>query len=311
MRRCQDRPVRSRVITLSLAGLCLGTVLAFVPADSARAVVGRWQAKQATASTGVRITLNIEYRRVDGERLRLDAYLPVTQRAHPAVVFIHGGGWRSGDKASFAPGEQAFAAVGRRFADAGIAAFSVNYRFAPFPAALTDVTAAVHWLRSHAARFGVRPSKIAVFGASAGGNLAALVATSGRGARTTGARVLAGVSWSGPMDLARFDRELRPGSSHPFVEEYIGCAPASCPSRYARASPISFVDRSDPPMLIVNGSEEIVPLDQAQALARRLGRAHVEHTLIVVKGRLHAAQYSARALAPTIQFLIRYLERSG
>jgi acetyl esterase/lipase len=299
------------VITVALAGICLASVLAFVPTDSARAVLGRWQVGLAGAPAQARVMLNIEYRRVGGERLRLDAYVPVTQRARPALVFIHGGGWRSGDKAFFAPGEQAFAPVGERLAAAGIATFSVNYRFAPFPAALSDVTAAVRWLRSHAARFGFEPSKIAVFGASAGGNLAALVATSGQSERTTGARVLAGVSWSGPMDLALFDRELRRGSSHPFVEDYIGCEPASCPSNYARASPVSFVDRSDPPMLIVNGSNEIVPLAQAQELAHRLGQAHVEHTLIIVKGGLHAAQYSARALTPTIRFLIKYLERPG
>jgi acetyl esterase/lipase len=272
--------------------------------------VSRWQADRADAPARVGITLNIEYRRVGGERLRLDAYVPATQRSHPAVVFIHGGGWRSGDKAFFAPGEEAFASVGRRLAAAGIATFSVNYRFAPFPAAPTDVTAAVRWLRTHAARFRVEPSKIAVFGASAGGNLAALLATSGHGARTTGAGVVAAVSWSGPMDLTLFDRQLRRSSSHPFVEDYIGCEPATCPSRYARASPVSFVDSSDPPVLIVNGSEEIVPLAQAQELARRLGHVHVAHTLIVVKGRLHAAQYSAQALAPTIRFLIRYLEPS-
>lgn len=297
---------------IPLAGLCLAASLVLVQAGSLSAATGRWQTDRRAAPAWVRITRNIGYRRVGSERLRLDAYVPVRRRTHPAVVFIHGGGWRSGDKAFFAPGEEAFAPVGRRLAAAGIAAFSVNYRFAQFPAAATDVTAALRWLGRHAARFQVDPARIAVFGASAGGDLAALVAMkSGRVGRTSGVRVVAAVSWSGPMDLALFDRELRHGSVHPFVEDYIGCGPATCPSSYARASPVSFVDGSDPPMLIVNGSDEIVPLAQARELARRLAHAHVAHTLIVIKGHLHAAQYSAQALVPTIRFLIRYLKPLG
>jgi acetyl esterase/lipase len=155
---------------------------------------------------------------------------------------------RSGDKAFFAPTEEAFAPVGRKLAAAGVAVFSVNYRFAPFPAALVDVSAAVRWLRARAARFGIDPSRIG--------------------------------------------------------------EPSTCAARYRGASPGSFVDSSDPPMLIVNGSDEVVPLAQAQELARRFGQAQVAHTLIIVKGRPHAAQYSAQALGPTIRFLIRYLGRS-
>ncbi len=257
----------------------------------------------------VRVIRDIEYRRAGGERLRLDAYLPSDPGGRPAIVFIHGGGWRAGDKAFFAPGERELGPTALRFARRGWATFSIDYRLGRFPAAATDALAAVRWVRARAARFGVDPTRIGVFGASAGGNLAAFVGAYGRGPRDRGSRVAVAVSWSGAMDLGRFDVAMRRYSSHPFVEDYIGCASTSCPARYAHASPVGYVDRSDPPMLIVNGSDEIVPLPQAREMRRRLARAGVPARLIVVPGRLHAADYSGAALAPTIQFFARYLAR--
>jgi len=166
---------------------------------------------------------------------------------------------------------------------------------------------AIRWIRAHAGRFSVDPSRLGLFGASAGGNLAALAATRVQGALDTGARVRALVSWSGPMDLALFDAELGGPSQHPFVESYIGCTPTACPARYRAASPVTHVDRSDPPTLLANSTSEIVPLAQAREMAAQLTAAAVPHELLVLPGSRHAAQYASAVWQTTVTFLERHL----
>jgi acetyl esterase/lipase len=247
---------------------------------------------------------NVPYGVAGGERLLLDAYLSRPGSARPAVIFIHGGGFRSGDKAFVAPGEQPFDSIARAFVGRGFAVFSIDYRLAPrfpFPAALEDVLRAVRWVRTHAGGLGVDPHRIALFGASAGGNLAVLAAVGGRGPLDRGSRVRAGVSWSGPMDLTTF----YPG--HRFVAAYLGCVPSACPSRYRAASPVGSVDRGDPPLLLVTGSAEIVPLGQAREMTSRLNAEHVPHELIVVPGNRHAGEYEHQVWAATVRFLARSL----
>ncbi len=257
------------------------------------------------------IERNVPYRQVAGVTLTLDAYLPSplgSRRA--AIIFVHGGGWRAGDKTSFAPGEPAFAPTALRLAHLGFAVFAINYRLAPgarFPAAASDVSAAVRWVRTRARRFHIDPRRLALFGVSAGGNLAALVAAEGRGSLDRGARVRAAISWSGPMDLSRFDAQLGGPAHHPYVESYLGCPPTRCPDRYTSASPVNQIDPSDPPMLIANSNHEIVPLDQATEMTRTLANAGVAQQLLVVPGSRHAADYEAIAWGPTIRFLSRYL----
>ena len=263
------------------------------------------------AEAGVRIEQHLVYRHVGVTTLTLDAYVPSPAHGlRAAVVFVHGGGWQAGDKTAFAPGQRPFAPAARRLVRAGFTVFSIDYRLAPkdrFPAAVSDVGAAVEWLRTHAARFHVDPRRLALFGASAGGNLAALAATEGHGRLDRGARVRAVVSWSGPMDLPRFDAELGGPTRRPFVESYLGCPPTSCPGRYKAASPVTHIDSTDPPTLIANSTHEIVPLAQAEEMARRLADAHVPHQLLIIQGSRHAADYQAEAWAATVRFLRRYL----
>jgi dipeptidyl aminopeptidase/acylaminoacyl peptidase len=109
------------------------------------------------------------------------------------------------------------------------------------------------------------------------------------------------------MDLALFDRQVRVARTRRLVEDYLGCSLITCPARYRQASPTGQVDPSDPPMLIVNSSHEIVPLSQAREMARALAAARVEYSLLVITGRRHAANYLSAALAPTIGFLKRYV----
>ncbi len=257
--------------------------------------------------------LGIVYASPDGVPLKLDAYLPGSPGPHPGVILIHGGAFRTGGR-----GWERYLATA--LVDAGFAAFSVDYRLAPefqFPAAVDDVLAAVAWVRAHAAEYGVDPRKIGAIGESAGGHLAAMLAVLGRGSLDTGSRIAAAVSWSGPMDLHALVRDagdvvtggLTIGDD--VVEPFLGCRGASCARLFQNASPVTFVDPSDAPMLLANSVEEFLPIAQTREMAAELRRAGVSVRVIEMPGDKHAGEYandpvpgdSGTVLDATIAFL--------
>ncbi len=262
--------------------------------------VGRVQGSAASLERGAGRVEGIVYRVVAGQRLLLDAYLPLRGGERPVVVFVHGGGFRAGSRLAVAPGQQPVAAIARALVAHGFAVFSVDYRLAPrflFPAAVDDLVAAVGWLRHRATRFRIDPGRVALFGASAGGDLALRAAFDPRLRRL----LRAVVSWSGPMDLRTFYSE------HAFVADYLGCTPTVCPGRYQAASPIDQIAAGDPPVLLVNGSHETVPLTQATRMRNALTAGRISNELLVITGSRHAGGYAAVALPPTIQFLGRHV----
>jgi acetyl esterase/lipase len=246
---------------------------------------------------------DVLWRTVDGERLTADVYLPPTERTgRPAVVMIHGGGWRQGDK-------QILARQSDELAKLGYVAVSINYRLAPahpYPAAVDDVQAAVRWLRAdrQVERYGIDPEQIGALGGSAGAHLAAMAGTLGRGALDTGARVRAVVEWSGPMDLTGQGLDPRPSG---VVATFLGCLPEECPKTAAAASPVTHVDATDAPMLVVNSTDELVPERQARAIAGALEDAGVDHDVVIVPGTKHASALTDDVWDETVAFLRRHL----
>jgi acetyl esterase len=231
--------------------------------------------------------------------LLLDAFVPATAGPHPAVVLVHGGGWRSGTRTGWSH-------TGRALAVEGIAAFSIDYRLsgeAVFPAARNDVLDAVRWIRSNSSRFDIDPARIGLLGGSAGANLSLLAATLGDGALDRDARVAAVVAWSPPVDLT--------APPTPLLEElttaYLGCDPARCPSRAEVASPATHVDPSDPPALVVTSDAEIVPLGEAERMVAELGAAEVDHRLVILTGDAHASDYRDEVWSDTVSFLKTHL----
>jgi acetyl esterase len=257
---------------------------------------------QSPAPSGeYRVELEVAWRNVGGEVLRLDAYVPADERRHPAVVLVHGGAWTGGDKADVA--EQ-----GRALAAAGYVAVAVNYRLAPahrYPAAVEDVQAAVAWLRapSQVVNYRVDPHRIGLFGASAGGNLTTMVGAAGSGSRDSGNRVAVVVSWSGLTDLNGF------AQLPDFGQEYLGCAARSCPQLAADASPIAHLDPSDSPMLLINAADDpITPAAQATTMEAALGAARINHEVVVVPGSAHATVMAPDVWGTTLAYLTRYLQ---
>jgi acetyl esterase/lipase len=233
--------------------------------------------------------LNLAYTTVP-RRIALDLYTPAGTPPFPVVVWIHGGSWVSGVRDIF-PGHPAL-----RLRDRGYAVATIDYRLVPegfFPAQAHDCKAAVRWLRGNAGRYGLDPNRIAAWGASAGGHLAALLGTSGgmsaledlaQGHAGESSRVQAVVDWFGPTDyrLADADQQLT-------AALLLGCPIWLCPDKAALASPVSHVDGSDPPFLIQHGTlDRVVPIVHSERLHGELLAVATRSTFTRIDGAGHA-----------------------
>jgi acetyl esterase len=255
------------------------------------------------ARTAVVSHLNVPYRVVDGATLALDVYAPDGAGPYPAVLVVHGGGWHNGDKAEFAP-------EGQKLALAGFVAFVANYRLAPpdgdwhAPTPIQDLHAAVRWIRANAPAYGADPSLVGALGSSAGGNLAQMIAVTGRPGV---GRVDAVVSWSGSTRLRLCTLGSDPARTCATRTNYVGAAMGAAPRAWDRASPYSFVRPGDPPMYLANSTAEIVAEEEATDMASRLAGAGVPCQLHIVEGDLHARGYEDQVWDESVAFLRTYL----
>jgi len=319
---CHGR-LRSKTWLSIVLGLLLGVQMSAVPgfdamAQGAPAPPGSRQ-EQAPAPA-IEVRENLVYREIDGQRLGMDACLPVIDASAPkvsraAVLMVHGGGWHGGDKA----GPQWRAAC-EQFARQGFVALSANYRLAPehvYPAAIDDLDAALRWLREPAqvTSLAIDPARIGAFGGSAGGNLVGLLGSRGEGPLSEGSRLAAVVSLSGPMvltpDALAFDGAEMSDAS--VVLAYLGCRDLASCMVAADASPITHVDPTDPPYLLVNSDrEQRVVQEQAESMGFALDAAGVENEVIIVPGSEHAMSLFARPeiSTATIAFFHKHLDAS-
>jgi acetyl esterase/lipase len=298
-------------------------------------------APRAPRPGAVTVERGIPYREVEDaagfRQLKVDAYLPHRSATpRPAVIVVHGGGWRDGNR-------RQMAREARALAERGFATFAIEYRLdteVPFPDEVEDVRAAVRWVRANAGRFGVDPARIGALGGSAGGNLAALVGVLGEGPLDRGDRLAAVASWSGPMylpDIATNDRpregctpsgELGLGSCDlPLVvvkaiaAVFIGCPiddqvpwvsdllrPAPCPDIYDMGSPALHVTPDDPPLFMAHSeSDPMVPMSEIERMAATMRDAGVPVEVLRVPGEAHAGGLYDEALGPTAAFFEKYL----
>lgn len=225
-------------------------------------------------------------------RQKLDLYLPASGTNLPLIVWIHGGAWLGGSK------DQCPALF---LLNDGFAVASINYRLsqhAIFPGQLEDCKAAIRWLRAHAREYGIDPDRIGVWGASAGGHLAALLGTTGdvaefdRGENLhVSSRVQAVCDWFGPTDLtqmSKFPSEIDHEAPDAPEARLLGGPVQQHKDRARRANPITYVSNDDPPFLIMHGEKDrLVPLNQSELLADALKNAGVTVTFHVIKGAGH------------------------
>nr|WP_240977796.1 alpha/beta hydrolase [Planctomonas sp. JC2975] len=241
----------------------------------------------------------------------MDVCSPVTAGTErPAVLLIHGGGWARGDK-----GTTAYHAVCEWLAAEGFVTFSADYSLGEpgrFPVAPNELRSAIAWMRTPATtvRYGFDPARIGLVGGSAGGSLAALLATEGSGPTDRGTRVAALVDLSGPVDLTANGQSLgHPGAGlQSLVLGYLGCASFANCRQASAASAITHVDSSDPPAFIQGSERDFVPHEQGQAFAAALERVGVPTRMRIVPGDRHSiAELDAASRAAVAAFLHRYL----
>lgn len=240
---------------------------------------------------GVRMVADCEYAVNGHSRQKLDLYLPENAMGPlPVILWIHGGGWVTGDKA----GGPAIA-----FATKGFAVASMNYRYsrhATFPAQTHDCKAAVRWLRAHAITYSLDAARIGAWGASAGGHLASMLGLTGGNQSLEGnlgnadqsSTVQAVVDWFGPTDfLTLGPRDTR--------TQFLGGDAIAHPEKANAASPIRYVTNQACPFLIVHGDEDpLVPYEQSQTFAKALEDVGAEVTFITIAGGRHGGSKFAR-----------------
>jgi acetyl esterase/lipase len=209
------------------------------------------------------------------ERQKLDLYLPKDAKYAPLVVMIHGGAFRVGSK----EGENPVPMLTE-----GYAVASINYRLsqhAIWPAQIEDCKAAVRWLRANAAKYGIDANRIASYGQSAGGHLASMLGVMsdvkqfdvGENLKYS-SKVIAVADFFGPTDFLQMDAHRLPtGMVHDTGDSpeshLVGGAIQQNKDKVARANPITYVSKNDPPFLIVHGDQDpLVPRETFEEIRR-------------------------------------------
>jgi acetyl esterase/lipase len=257
--------------------------------------------------------------------LKLDLHLPqehdttssIPEERSPLIIWVHGGAWRMGSRSDVPV---------LPLTGFGVAIASVDYRLsteAQFPAQIHDIHAAIRFMRSHAADYGIDESRIVIAGASAGGHLAALTGLSpsipellgdAGSKNSTSSDVRAIVSFFGASNLNSI---LAQSTAHglsvrvPALQLFLGGQPNELPDVAKLASPVTHVSRLSPPILMIHGNRDPqMPFEQSVELLKAYRDAGVSAELTTIDGGLHGGPefFNDEQLQHVSAFLHRHLK---
>jgi len=246
----------------------------------------------------VQVDRNLIFATINKRNLVLDLYRPKEQEnTLPVVVWIFGGAFRIDNKTV-----QQHAATW--LTQHGFAVAVISYRLsseALFPAQVHDCKAAVRWLRANAEAYNLDTEHIGAWGPSSGGYLSTMLGVTGGVEALEGdignveesSRVQAVVDFYGPSDFLKMDEaRLTDGQWHYPVDspesQLLGAPIKQVPERVKEANPITYVNRSAPPFLILHGTEDLnVPVNQSEILFAALKKSDVDATFFEVIGAGH------------------------
>ena len=270
----------------------------------------------------------VVYGEVQGAGLLADLAYPQGQTRLPAIMYVHGGRWRSGSRAN-ANSEALF-----KWAEQGFFTMSIDYRLVgatPAPAAYEDTLCAIRWLHAHASEYGVDPDRIFLIGESSGGHLVSLAASLGQGpyAKAGGwpdarSDVKAVISVAGTYDLNTLSwgnlwTPFTPagggrggggqGAAPQAPLQVSAAGTASLTDRAAieaarrQASPLFHLSATTKPILVIHSDDDqSVPIQQAVDFVKALETANVQHRFVHYTDRGHMG-LTAEVLAEARKFI--------
>jgi len=271
----------------------------------------------AACGSGTVVISDVTYDPRFGDSTAMDIHMPDNaDPGRPTIMLIHGGAWRYGHR-------DAYTEAAERYAAAGYVAATIEYRLVPagtYPAAVQDCLCALSFLRANADAYGIDPARIAVSGYSAGGQLSALVAiASDNPAHQPDcewgptAPPAAAIPGDGVYDFT--------GNDNDWVEDFLGGSNDEVPDHYFNASPLLQVHDGAPPMLVIHGHDDVLPVEGAADLVDAMrargnevhfldleGAGHVvSPTTATDGGYLQASTDMPEAWAVTFDFLANTL----
>lgn len=284
-----------------------------IPLRTALIVIGvflilAWPSSQMNADAAEPPILerDITYCTADGMDLKLDLCRPSTGTGpFPALLYIPSGTW--GLDQSYTKAECTYMlseAASRGYVAVGVEHRRLTFDWQDrtiknrFPAQVYDVKCAVRWLRANSKKYNIDPDRIGAVGWSSGGHLALMLALTDKsdglegdcGDMTYSSRIQAAVSSAGPTELVSLY------SQAPAVTTALLGGPLEkLPDVYAKASPLTYVTKDDPPILLIHGDMDThVSPQQAELLDAKLTEVGVSHTLVIKKGYDHVALWDEK-----------------
>ena len=267
----------------------------------------------AATPSEVEVEKNIPYCKVGDKELQLDIALPEGKGPFPAVLCVHGGAWRFGQR-------QDCDVLIERLAKRGFVAATVSYRLLPdakFPEPLVDCKTAVRFLRANAEKYRIDKDRIGAVGFSAGAHLVGLLGTTAKTAGFEGdeypcqsSAVQAVVSYFGPTDLTLYGNDESAQTST--FSPLLGASYKDKPDLYRKASPIAYVSKDSPPFLFLHGTKDwLVPIEHSRRMCKKLKEAGVEADLIEVEGEQHGwgGAKAVKTTEAAFKFLAKQLKK--
>jgi len=263
---------------------------------------------------------DIPYADNDNPRQKLDLFLPKTRKSDkplPVVAFIHGGAWLAGNKNGggrmvapyVASGEYAGASIAYRLSQEAI-----------WPAQIHDCKAAIRWLKANAKKHKLDPDRIAVWGTSAGGHLAAMLGVSGDVKQLEGkiggnlefdSRVACVVNWFGPTDMltiGKYPSGLKHDAPNSPEAKLLGGAIHENKHAARSASPVTHASKGDAPTLTMHGTEDrTVPFNQGERIHEALTKAGVDSVFVKMIGAGHGGFRQPETQERVKAFIEKYL----
>ena len=247
------------------------------------------------------------YKKIDSRALHLDAFYKSSNKALPAVVLIHGGGWKSGNK-------NQMHLMAQEIASKGYSCFSVEYRLSPeakYPSAIFDVKNAIKYIKKNANKFNVNPNNIAVLGCSSGGQIAALVGTTNNNSAFEDGNGLN--QNSNVQAIVDIDGIL--AFKHPESEEgkvaslWLGATYEEKPDVWKQASALTHVNKNTPPILFINSDMPRFHAGRDDMIAV-LNQYKIHNEVKNIHNSPHSFWFFDPWFNPMIDYTVQFLDKT-